>query len=885
MTVFEKIKQNDTLSRIKNHNLVYRTPVDDPTRGIPMGDGSTGLLFWPEKDRLVVTVNHTDLWDMVGGDEIRNWNPEDEEFTNAFHQAGRLEFRFFAPVLDVLYQKDYKATLSLADATLNLKSETPFSELSLKAYASKEYHTSVMELEADFKEENAMEIALENWGSRTFGHWYAQVRRNPELGIGAPETMVSDKEIYITRSMRKGAFCIGIQVEGLNGTKTVRTNSHSAVVRDENKKRFSFKLFLSVAPAETQGEALAIVKNNIKKTVLQEKTAYAIHQKDWSDFWNRSYIALEDNYLENLWYLNGYFGKCEMQGNLPPHFCNGIWGFNHDYVPWNHFFHWNMQLQYWAHYAAGHGELVKTYLNFRYNQLPNAMNTAKKFRGVQGALYTDVTGANAVCDRNTVDNLTPGAQIAHGFWQLYLYEGDLDYLCEKGLPVIYNAALFYLNLVKKGEDGYYHLYRSQAYESSPLMDDVITDHSAMRIIFGDTLACMNMLGEKGILPENMDIRERIIEVLPNLYPIQTVALEEDEYYSENGKLFLAGGIGKGREISCAEAPVVGIHCGEVRNPSEAELEDCEYWDKVKKGDVIRNSFSSEKLQHYYGFPDPELAAVFPNSCVGISDKNSKLFSGMTNLMQMKESFEFDKENQIVLKSQEKVPFMGWSIDPIVFARLGLAQDLKQRFSDTIDAWQWYPCGMGHYGGYDSMIRESNLRFYTYSIKDCDKPNNRFASPAWEFRHFDLEMLPVTAMAVNEMLLQSYEGAIRLFPACTDDFTGGFYLHAENGIAVNAQMTDGKTDYALYSASMDTTLSVFAENGQYDFYNASGEKIAAVSYDDNRLTYHMPIKKDESILMVPAGIPMDRVVVRKTDLPENTDYKQHNRATLGIQKMY
>lgn len=65
--------------------------------------------------------------------------------------------------------------------------------------------------------------------------------------------------------------------------------------------------------------------------------------------------------------------------------------------------------------------------------------------------------------------------------------------------------------------------------------------------------------------------------------------------------------------------------------------------------------------------------------------------------------------------------------------------------------------------------------------------------------------------------------------------------------------------------MDTTLSVFAENGRYEFYNASGEKITAVGYDDNRLTYHMPIKKDESILMVPTGIPMDRVVVRKTEL--------------------
>ena len=47
MSVIEKIKQNGTLSRIKNHNLVYRTPIDDPTRGIPLGNGSTVLLVQP----------------------------------------------------------------------------------------------------------------------------------------------------------------------------------------------------------------------------------------------------------------------------------------------------------------------------------------------------------------------------------------------------------------------------------------------------------------------------------------------------------------------------------------------------------------------------------------------------------------------------------------------------------------------------------------------------------------------------------------------------------------------------------------------------------------------------------------------------------------------
>ena len=97
MSVIEKIKQNGTLSRIKNHNLVYRTPIDDPTRGIPLGNGSTGLLVWPEKDRLVFTVNHTDLWDLADGDEIRNWNPEDEDYTNGdWNSAFSLRFWMFS---------------------------------------------------------------------------------------------------------------------------------------------------------------------------------------------------------------------------------------------------------------------------------------------------------------------------------------------------------------------------------------------------------------------------------------------------------------------------------------------------------------------------------------------------------------------------------------------------------------------------------------------------------------------------------------------------------------------------------------------------------------------------------------------------------------------
>ena len=99
------------------------------------------------------------------------------------------------------------------------------------------------------------------------------------------------------------------------------------------------------------------------------------------------------------------------------------------------------------------------------------------------------------------------------------------------------------------------------------------------------------------------------------------------------------------------------------------------------------------------------------------------------------------------------------------------------------------------------------------------------------------------------------------------------------------MTGGKTDYALYTASADTVLSVFAEKGQYDFYSGSGEKTAAADYDGERSVYRMPIKKGEDILMTPFGITPGQITVREIGLSENTDYKRHNRATLGIEKMY
>ncbi len=887
MDCIEKIKSKSAAERIAKHNLVFLSPVDDPLKGIPIGDGSTGCLIWPEKDRLIFSVNNTDLWDTVSSDEIHNWNLEEEENSHALRNAGRIELRFNQPVLDLIYQSDYKAVLSLKDATYTLDSVTPFSHLMAKAYASNKSKCTVISVKADFSEDNPVEAVLENWGSRTFGHWYAQVRRDPAAGIGNTASFVDDSCIYVTRRLRTGAFCTGIFIKSDCDFVNRRQNSHSAVSTFSKRKHIKFDIVLTVALGEDEEEAKLTAQNRLNNTVKDLKFAYYEHCADWSDFWNSSYTELQDDYIENLWYLNSYYGKSEMLGALPPHFCNGIWGFNHDYVPWNHFFHWNMQLQYWAHFSAGHPELVKVYLDFRYKQLPFAIKTAKKYRGVDGALYTDVSGANAACDANTTDNLTPGSQIANFFWDYYLYTGDYDYLLKKGFPVIYNAAMLYANTVKKGEDGYYHLYRSQAYEGSPIMDDVITDRSAMSMVFDDAVKCMNLLIHNGDLLPEYDKREFISEIANNLAPIKIIPLEKDEYEVINGKKYIKSGVGKGRLIEKDFVPVTGIFCGEERGPEEAALEDSAYWSTVKKGELIRSTFSTEKRKPYYGFPDPEYSAVFPNNNIGLKDKDSDLFCAMVNLMNMKQPFALHDKEQVTFSEKESVPYCGWSLDPIVLARLGMADDLKPRLENAIEAWQWYPNGMGHYGPYDNMLKESNLRFYSHNVKDCDNPQNRFSIPAWQFRHFDLEMLPITAMAVNEMQLQSYDGVIRVFPACVKNHTGSFKLKAANSVTVYAQMTEGEADYIYIESEKENALSLVnpwkylpkAYSKDYSEFNLR-EKTAN---NDNLLCFELG--KNSGVLILSDSYTPDNIYIHDISASENTECKRFGKSRLGIERMF
>ena len=61
---------------------------------------------------------------------------------------------------------------------------------------------------------------------------------------------------------------------------------------------------------------------------------------------------------------------------------------------------------------------------------------------------------------------------------------------------------------------------------------------------------------------------------------------------------------------------------------------------------------------------------------------------------------------------------------------------------------------------------------------------------WPFRHMGMESMSVLACALNESLLQSYDGVLRMAPATPAQGQARFTLHAVGGFIVSAEVIDG-----------------------------------------------------------------------------------------------
>ena len=183
----------------------------------------------------------------------------------------------------------------------------------------------------------------------------------------------------------------------------------------------------------------------------------------------------KDDSLTSLYYA---FGKylligSSRPGSLPANL-QGIW-VEKMTNPWNADYHTNINLQmnYWTAQIANLQDCATPLFDYM-NQilLPCGQKTASVNYNARGLVVhhlSDLYGYTAAADG--IWGLWPmgGAWLAYHMWEHYLFTGDLDFLRNTAYEYIKNCALFFIDTMFMGNDGYLHSGPSTSPENAYLI--------------------------------------------------------------------------------------------------------------------------------------------------------------------------------------------------------------------------------------------------------------------------------------------------------------------------------------------------------------------------------------------------------------------------------
>ncbi len=849
--------------RVSQYDLVYKSPPVDPMQGVPLGNGDVGALFWCGDSKIIIVVNKCDLWDDAKPDKINNWKNEKEDYYTTQRHACRIIIDFKFPVFNTFYLSDFNARLNLADASFSLDAKSPFGKVNMKAFVDHQSGILFCELGSGFNEDVPLQISVERFGSRTFSSWYSQINRDASVGLSGTEAVADKNGVFVSQRLTSGTFAVGGSVIQNNGLTVNYTREHSrcASIQFTGNRLKNMQLAFAVT-SPGGGNPVLEVKNRLSS--IQDNGIEPFRKSNaevWKTIWNRSFMDYGDDYLTNLWYLTMYYANTSQGGKYPGRFNNGLWSWSRDVQQWNFYFHWNQQQLNWPLNAAGFHELISPYLDFRFNSLPQAKKDAKEFFKTEGAFISDVTNRNGYNSMGQRDNHTPVAEIALDFWRQYQYTGDKIFLRDKALPFILEAAKFFESFLVKERDGLYHAKACIGYEGWIKLKDGLTELVYAQAILSTALEALKVAGKD--IPEVKKWKE----ILGNVAPLPTVKVSDELIVPREAGYKINWGIFSGSPVLTDKIAAAGWGIKEKKwLTTYFEVDDPAYA-YFKKDDPAYSVLSKRNgLKLLDGiFPSVPSSPVFPSGLVGLNQKDSDIFNIMsaTTLLYGTEC-------------------TGWDPVSIVLARLGRAKELAADLGRFPERWQIYCNGWGHWGMEGEVNKDAEWFFRTNTVRDVNS-KEKFSFPMWPFRHMSMESMSILATAMNESLLQSYDGILRLFPAFPASKNGRFTLHAVGGFVVSAEIKEGEVQWICIKSLLGNPCKLELPWDKANVQSNLKKKSQALT--GNRA--EIKTRANEVIMIYPREQDLSSwsVVSEKPSDNDKVKYHSSGKAQLGIPRMF
>jgi hypothetical protein len=179
------------------------------------------------------------------------------------------------------------------------------------------------------------------------------------------------------------------------------------------------------------------------------------------------------------------------------------------------------------------------------------------------------------------------------------------------------------------------------------------------------------------------------------------------------------------------------------------------------------------------FTSTNMAPIFPANQVGLDQAGTPDFEVAVNTVK---ALGYDHQ--------------GFSLWMVAKARLGLADATQESLEHWPEHFQIFPQGFAHWALVDRHPDMELDPRYLKSIRVIDAPGETIYWPIALSAHMSIEAMPMLQLAVNEMLLQSYSGTIRVFPAVPATWEGQFRLYAVGRFIISASRAGGQTTYVI-----------------------------------------------------------------------------------------
>jgi len=267
-----------------------------------------------------------------------------------------------------------------------------------------------------------------------------------------------------------------------------------------------------------------------------ESAAVASRQA-WRDYWEKSGIAIEDEFLEQIWYRNLYFLNCAVK---PGVHCPGLfanWSYRKIGSAWHGDYHmnYNTQQAFWGTFSSNHLDKHMPYVDLVDRLLPISRQWAREYYGFPGAYFPH---AAYPVEMTILPFRIPwGWQVSEtpwtvqNLWWHYRYTMDCDFLEQRAFTPIREAVLFLVSYLQRPEahgegwgDAQYHVFPTvspELYGITPGLKknfDCLVDLTLIKFVFNAYLQACATLGIVRAEAELVEAAQDVLAHLPE-YPM------------------------------------------------------------------------------------------------------------------------------------------------------------------------------------------------------------------------------------------------------------------------------------------------------------------------------------------------------------------------------